>query len=85
VLTVHPDPIEPLQGATLPDGAQLFKVVVKNDSREEIKFTLANYGIFRQTLFPDLTGLAESIRWTKIGALENPAQEPIEGFESPPW
>jgi len=84
VFTVHPDPIEPLQGENLPDGAKLFKVVVKNSAREQIKFTLANYGIFRQTLFPDLTGLAESVRWTKIGALENPAPEITEGFEFPP-
>jgi len=85
VFTVHPSPTEPLQAADLPDGARLYKVVVKNRARNQIKFTLANYGIFRQTLFPDLTGLAESIRWTKIGVLENPAGEPPpEGRESRP-
>jgi len=85
VFTVHPCPTEPLQGANLPDRAQLYKVVVKNCARDQIKFTLANYGIFKQTLFPDLAGLAESIRWTKIGALENPPREPpTEGFVSPP-
>lgn len=81
VFTVHPYPTEPLQAADLPDRARLFKVVVKNYAREQIKRTLANYGIFRQTLFPDLDGLAESIRWTKIGALENQTEEPSEGFE----
>jgi len=72
VFTVHPDPTEPLEATNLPDKAQLYKVVVPNRAREQIKFTLANYGIFRQTLFPDLTNLAESIRWTRIGSLENP-------------
>jgi hypothetical protein len=71
VFIVHPDPIEPLQGETLPDGARLFKVAVKDSARKQIRFTLANYGIFRQTLFPDLAGLAESVRWTKIDALED--------------
>lgn len=79
VFTVHPDPTEPLQPAHLPDTARLGKVVVKNSARQQIKFTLANYGISRQTLFPDLDGLAESIRWTKIGAMENPAGDPPKG------
>jgi hypothetical protein len=84
VFTVHPDPTEPLQPAHLPDTARLGKVVVKNSARQQIKFTLANYGISRQTLFPNLDGLAESIRWTKIGAMENPAGDPPEGSEALP-
>ena len=77
VFTVHPQPTEPLQAAHLSDDrARLGKVVVQNSARQQIKFTLANYGISRQTLFPDLDGLAEFIRWTRIGALENPAGEP---------
>ena len=70
VFTVHPNPTEPLQATNLPDRARLYKVVVKNHAREQIQLTLANYGIFRQTLFPDLDGLAESIRWTRVGVLE---------------
>jgi hypothetical protein len=84
VFTVHPDPTEPLEAAHLPDRARLGKVVVQNCARQQIKLTLANYGVFRHTLFPDLDGLAESIRWMRIGALENPAGELPEGFESTP-
>jgi len=86
IFTVHPHPTEPLQGSNLPDRARLYKVVVKNYAREQIKRTLANYGIFRQTLFPDLAGLADSLRWQKIGVLENPAGEPTpeETESSPP-
>jgi hypothetical protein len=75
VFTVHPDPTEPLQATNLPDRARLYKVVVKNHARAQIKVTLANYGIFRQTLFPDLDGLAESIRWTRVGVLEEESEE----------
>jgi hypothetical protein len=35
-------------------------------------------------LFPDLDSLAEFIRWTRIGALENSPGEHPEGFESLP-
>jgi hypothetical protein len=82
VFTVHSDPTEPLHATNLPDEAQLYKVIVPNPARDQIRFALANYGIFRQTLFPDLTNLAESIRWTRIDALENPAPYPPEGSET---
>lgn len=70
VFTVHPKPTEPLQAAHLPKGARLGKVVIQNRARQQIKLTLANYSISRQTLFPDLDGLADFIRWTRIGVLE---------------
>lgn len=66
LFTVHPSPTEPLRDDHLPPGAILERVVIKNDARKDIKHKLARYGVSRQTLFPDLDGLAEFIRWTKI-------------------
>lgn len=64
--TVHPDPTESLRDHHLPSDAQLERVLIKKDARKDIKHKLARYGVSRQTLFPDLDGLAEFIRWTKI-------------------
>jgi FRG domain len=68
LFTVHPRPTEPLRwNSQLPPGARLDRFVIRNKARKDIKRKLANYGVSRQTLFPDLDGLAEFIRWTKIG------------------
>ena len=71
VFTTHPRPTKPLSVEHLPTKAKLSKVVVEKSARKKLKETLAHYGISRQTLFPDLDGLAEFIRWTKIDALHH--------------
>jgi hypothetical protein len=52
----------------LPPDTRLDRIVVKKEARKDIKYKLAHYGISRQSLFPDLDGLAEFIRWMKIGS-----------------
>lgn len=66
VFTVHPRPTESLEQVHLPANARLERVVIRKEARKAIKYKLAHYGISRQTLFPDLDGLAEFIRWMKI-------------------
>jgi hypothetical protein len=39
------------------------KVIIKGESREEIKKTLNRYGINKSALFPDLDGLSYQIEW----------------------
>ena len=69
VFTVHPEPTEPLAEEHLLTSSELGRIVVRNGGRSQIKKTLMHYGVSRQTLFPDLDGLAETIRWTKIDYL----------------
>ena len=57
VFTVHPQPHEELKSPDLAVG------VVPSASKEQLRFTLARYGMRRGLLFPGLDGLAADIAW----------------------
>jgi type I restriction enzyme M protein len=41
------------------------KIIIPSIIRQQIRHILSNYGITRESLFPDLDGLARHIKWTK--------------------
>jgi hypothetical protein len=53
--TAHPNPFEPLVAK---DSTQLFRHRIPRQLKRECKLELARLGINRETLFPDLDGLA---------------------------
>jgi len=61
LFTVHPDPTRPFR------SARLLKIIIKNSARAEIKQRLFEYGVERQSLFPDLEGLASTIGFASFG------------------
>ena len=67
IFTCHNPPDLDLAAADLePD--RLFKIVVPKTARSNLKFALANLGVDRSTLFPDLDGLAAYMNWLQTGA-----------------
>ncbi|MCK5035492.1 MAG: FRG domain-containing protein [Candidatus Sabulitectum sp.] len=60
LFSVQPDPTErfPLENLT--------KIVIKNDSRKRIRYTLMNYDVTPRSLFPGLEGIAKMIFWDKF-------------------
>jgi hypothetical protein len=59
LFTVHPDPYKPF------DSDELVKITIPNEIRHDLKKTLNLYGIDRYSLFPDLDGLANHIKWLR--------------------
>jgi hypothetical protein len=60
LFTVHPVPTEAFRN---PD--RIDRLVVLQNARREIRRTLFQYGIHRESLFPDLDGLASHIKWMR--------------------
>lgn len=59
VFTIHPKPIEPFT-------SELIDILlIPNGKRRDIKRTLYSLGIHRESLFPDLDGLARHITWLR--------------------
>lgn len=56
--TIHKDPTEPFTD-------WFRKIVIPSTLRKKIRLVLARYGVSRDTLFPDLDGLAQHIKWLK--------------------
>lgn len=59
VLTFHAHP------TMAHDSDQITKVIVPSSTKNDFKHILAHYGVHRASLFPDLDGIAEYIRWMK--------------------
>ena len=55
VFTIHPNPLEPLE------SPEIERLIIKHESRNELKRVLDQYGIHRASLFPGLDGLAKHI------------------------
>lgn len=60
IFTVHNDPTKPF------DHGELEKIPISRKSRKELKEALYEYGISRETLFPDLDGISETINYLKF-------------------
>ena len=60
IFTVHPNPIEPLNKST-----NLKKIVIKNSAAIEIRSQLSLYGINYETMYADLDGLCNHIKWLR--------------------
>lgn len=60
VFTVHPKPNEEFE-----DGGNISVIKIKHHIRREIKKKLERFGIHRGTLFPDLDGIAEYVKWLR--------------------
>ena len=58
LFTVHGKPTDSI-------NAEFEKIVIPNSLRTKLKLALHNYGINRANLFPDLDGLAATIKWLK--------------------
>lgn len=59
LFTIHPDPYKPF------DSDEVEKIIIPNRIRHELKNTLNMYGIDRYSLFPDLDGLSNHIKWLR--------------------
>lgn len=59
VFTIHPKPTEPFTAESIDS------LLIPNHKRREIKRTLYLLGIHRESLFPDLDGLASHITWLR--------------------
>ena len=68
VFTVHNDPKKPLED--IAEKGKLHKIIIVKSFRDELREILANYGIHRASMFPDLDGMAYFIndycvkKWT---------------------
>lgn len=60
LFSIQADPME-----VFPEG-NLTKIVIKQEARIEIRLTLMKYGITPRTVFPGLSGIAETIVWDKF-------------------
>ena len=60
LFTVHPNPQTPFTG----DNVE--RIRVKSHARRDLKKILAKYGVSSRYLFPDLDGLAESLKWLEV-------------------
>lgn len=60
VFTVHNDPTKPF------DHPNLVKIPIARNARKELKNTLYHFGISRETLFPDLDGISDTINYQKF-------------------
>jgi type I restriction enzyme M protein len=57
--TVHPDPTQ------AHDSDDILKLVIPKDHKQSFQHVLAQYGFHRASLFPDLDGVAEYLKWMK--------------------
>jgi type I restriction enzyme M protein len=57
--TVHPAPTRPH------DSDDITKLVIPKDLKQSFQHVLAQYGVHRASLFPDLDGIAEYLKWMK--------------------
>lgn len=55
LFTVHPDPRTPLE------SKEIWRWIIPNSFRKELKGSLNKYGVHRASLFPDLDGLSKHI------------------------
>lgn len=62
LFTVHPSPFLPLNHI----DNKLSRIVIKSEAAESLRRHLSIYGIHRQSLFPDLDGLAQHISWMRF-------------------
>jgi FRG domain-containing protein len=61
MFTLHPDP------SVAFDHDDLLKIVIPHAEKEKLRLTLIRYGFHPKRLFPDLGGLASSIKFLKFG------------------
>lgn len=59
LFTIHPNPFKSF------DSDKVEKIIVPNRIRHELKKTLSKYGVDRFSLFPDLDGLSNHIKWLR--------------------
>lgn len=59
LFTVHPDPIHEFT------DPNIHKLIIPQQVRHELKKQLEKYGIHRASLFPDLDGVAQHIKWKR--------------------
>jgi hypothetical protein len=59
LFTIHPKPTEALK------SPEVDRLIIRRDFRKELKRVLFKYGIHRASLFPDLDGLANHIKWLR--------------------
>ena len=48
-----------------PNTNNIFKIIIKNNYRKELKNTIIKYGINYRTLYPDLEGLCKDLFWVE--------------------
>jgi hypothetical protein len=70
VFTVHPRPNQPLEPGPPFEEAKAFgiqcdlvAILIEADMKAGLQLQLANIGVTRKTLFPDLEGLSEFVNW----------------------
>ncbi|MBK1653673.1 FRG domain-containing protein [Allochromatium vinosum] len=60
VFTVHPHPFD-----CIAKSSHIKKVIIPAGSRRKLRMTLYEYGVHRESLFPDMDGIARHIRWMR--------------------
>ncbi len=58
LFTSHPNPDDEFQ------SDRVEKIIIKYDKKSQLVTELRKYGIHRESLFPDLDGLCEDIKWS---------------------
>jgi hypothetical protein len=58
LFTSHPNPEDEFQ------SEKVEKIIIKYDKKSQLVTELRKYGIHRASLFPDLDGLCEDIKWS---------------------
>jgi hypothetical protein len=59
LFTIHQNPGEPFEPKTL------VKIVIPSRHKSEVRSGLNSFGINRASLFPDLDGLSDYLKWMK--------------------
>jgi hypothetical protein len=62
IFTVHHEPHTPFA------PRDMSTTTIKNEARKDVKFALNGLGIHSGTMFPDLDGIAQHIRWLRTDA-----------------
>lgn len=62
VFTIHPDPSVDFK-ATKSANRRLEQILIDTSCRNSLRRQLSEYGISRETLFPDLDGLSDFLNW----------------------
>lgn len=57
LFTIHPNP------EIIYDDSMIDKIIIPNSIKINIRMILARYGIHRKSLFPDLDGLSNYLKW----------------------
>ncbi|WP_294488889.1 FRG domain-containing protein [uncultured Mailhella sp.] len=64
LFTVHPDPLKPLcEGEDSINGTKVSVITISSEYKKQLFWDIARFGIDKSTLFPDLDGMVNYVKW----------------------